>query len=63
VPEVVKADGVGETRLVEERLEGAAGDIVAVEGVPMVEVKTRPWSCQSPASFSRAHLTDALSGL
>jgi hypothetical protein len=28
----MKADGVGETRLVEERLEGAAEDIVAVEG-------------------------------
>jgi hypothetical protein len=32
VPKVVKADGVGEASLVEEGLERAAEDIVAVKG-------------------------------
>jgi hypothetical protein len=32
VPKVVETDGVGETRLVEEGLERAAEEVVAVEG-------------------------------
>ena len=31
MPKVVKADGVGETRLLEEGLEGAAKDVVSAE--------------------------------
>src|SRR4028118_1933230 len=48
--------GGGGARRVGGGLGGGGGGIGGGGGVAVVEVKTRPWSCPSPASFSRAHL-------
>ena len=46
--------GWGRPALLKRGLKEPPKTLWRLRGVPMVEVKTRPWSCQSPASFSRS---------
>jgi hypothetical protein len=43
---------VRQTRTLEQRLKGTPEDVVALRGVPTVEVKSRPVSCQAAIGCS-----------